>query len=79
MYVSPKKRGIGIANNLMIEAIKKAKEIKGIEQIYLTVVSINEPAKKLYNSLGFETYGIDKKALKIDNTYFDEELMVLYV
>jgi RimJ/RimL family protein N-acetyltransferase len=79
MYVSPKKRGIGIANNLMIEAIKKAKEIKGIEQIYLTVVSINEPAKKLYNSLGFETYGIDKRALKIDNTYFDEDLMVLNV
>ncbi|WML44160.1 GNAT family N-acetyltransferase [Neobacillus sp. PS3-40] len=79
MYVYPEKRRAGYGKNLMIEAIKKAKKIERIEQIYLAVVSNNEPAKNLYKSLGFETYGIDKNALKVDNTYFDDELMVLFV
>jgi ribosomal protein S18 acetylase RimI-like enzyme len=79
MYVTPERRGIGIAKNLMIEAVKKANQLNGIEQIYLSVVSNNEPAKKLYNYMGFETYGIDKKALRVDDLYHDEELMVLYL
>jgi predicted N-acetyltransferase YhbS len=34
MYVIPEKRGNGIAKSLMIEAVKKAHQLKGIEQIY---------------------------------------------
>jgi ribosomal protein S18 acetylase RimI-like enzyme len=79
MYVDPEKRRYGIGKSLMLEAINKAKTIEGIEQIYLVVTSINEPAKKLYYSLGFETYGKDKRALKIENKYFDDELMVLFI
>jgi ribosomal protein S18 acetylase RimI-like enzyme len=79
MYVDPQKRRFGIGKSLMLEAINKAKAIEGIVQIYLGVTSNNEPAKKLYYSLGFETYGKDKRALKIDSTYFDDELMVLVV
>jgi ribosomal protein S18 acetylase RimI-like enzyme len=79
MYVEPITRKIGIGKSLMIEAIKKAKEIDNIEQLHLSVTSSNAPAKKLYQTLGFETYGLEKKALKIDNTYFDDEFMVLYL
>lgn len=78
MYVCPENRKSGIAKSLMLKAIKKTKAIEGVEQIYLTVTSSNEPAKKLYQSLGFKTYGIDERALKIDQTYFDDELMVLF-
>jgi ribosomal protein S18 acetylase RimI-like enzyme len=77
MYVSPEKRGIGAGKCLMLEAIKKAKELDEIEQIYLTVVTTNDPAKSLYSSLGFKVFGKDKRAIKLDNTYFDEDLMVL--
>lgn len=79
MYVSPELRRSGIGRRLMTEAIKKANEINEIEQIYLTVTSSNEPAKNLYQSLGFKTYGIDKNGLKIEDTYFDDELMVLFL
>jgi ribosomal protein S18 acetylase RimI-like enzyme len=79
MYVDPEKRRLGIGKSLMLAAINKAKTMEYIVQIYLTVTSNNEPAKKLYYSLGFETYGKDKRALKIDSTYFDDELMVLFV
>lgn len=79
MYVSPEKRGIGIGNCLMVEAIKKAKSLSGIEQIYLTVVTTNESAKKLYTSLGFDCFGRDKRALKFGHTYYDEDHMVLFL
>lgn len=78
VYVAVGNRGHGVAKKLLKEAITRSKQINGIEAIYLTVGAANQPAKNLYKSLGFATYGIDKKALKIGNTYFDEELMVLY-
>lgn len=77
MYVYPEKRKSGIGRMLMTEAINKAKEIKQIEQVYQSVTSSNEPAKILYKSLGFITYGIDKNGLKIEDKYFDDDLMVL--
>ena len=79
MYVTPEKRGKGVARELMNEAINQARNLEGIEQIYLTVVSSNSAAKRLYSSLGFEVYGTEKRALKIDQTYFDEDLMVLFL
>lgn len=79
MYVSPKKRGLGIGKALLRETIKKASELEGIEQVYLAVVTTNEPAKKLYSALGFTVYGSEKRGLKLGNTYLDEDLMVLVI
>lgn len=79
MYVSPSKRGFGLGKALMDEAIRTAKELEGVEQIYLTVVTTNKSAKNLYTSLGFETFGTEKRALKLKNRYFDEDLMVLFL
>jgi ribosomal protein S18 acetylase RimI-like enzyme len=78
MYVDPEYRRSGTGKKLLEEAIKKAKELEGIEQIYLSVTSTNEAAIKLYLSLGFTTYGKDIKALKINNRYYDEDLMAIY-
>nr|WP_304217101.1 GNAT family N-acetyltransferase [Fredinandcohnia onubensis] len=77
MYVYPENRKSGIGKHLMTAAITKAQKIKEIEQVYLTVTSSNEPAKNLYHSLGFKTYGFDKNGLRIEDKYFDDELMVL--
>lgn len=75
VYVSSEKRGRGIAKKLMLEAIREAEDMGGVEQIHLSVVTSNEAAGKLYRSLGFEAYGVQKKALKINDSYYDEELM----
>ncbi|MGN4125083.1 GNAT family N-acetyltransferase [Lysinibacillus sphaericus] len=48
-----------------------------MEQINLTVVSENSSAKKLYKSLGFKVYGVERNALKFNGQYFNENLMVL--
>ncbi|WYP25161.1 GNAT family N-acetyltransferase [Alkalihalobacillus sp. FSL W8-0930] len=78
MYVQPDHQGKGMGRELLQYAITFARKKQGIEQIYLTVVSTNDRAKRLYESLGFRCYGVDKRALKRTNeTYADEDMMVL--
>lgn len=79
MYVSPETRGRGVGKRLMGAAIEKAKQMDGVEKINLTVVSSNESAKKLYHLCGFETFGLEKRSEKVDQTYYDEEYMVLFL
>ena len=80
MYVSPSKRSLGIGKVLMEEAIKKAKGIEGLEQVYLAVVSTNELAKRLYSSLGFKVFGTEMKGLRLENNiYFDVDYMILFL
>lgn len=77
MYVAPEMRGRGLAKLLMLELIVLAKACDGLEQVNLTVVSNNDSAKKLYESVGFEVYGLERNALKFNGQYYDEDLMVL--
>ncbi|WP_226645229.1 GNAT family N-acetyltransferase [Mesobacillus subterraneus] len=79
MYVTDSQRGRGLGRELVKTAIQQAAELSSVEQIHLTVTSSNEPAKKLYASLGFEPYGVEKNALRINGTYYDEDLMVLFL
>lgn len=77
MYVSEEERGQGIGKMLMLELIKKAQATAGLERILLSVVTNNEAAKRLYIAVGFQTYGLERRALKYEGQYWDEELMAL--
>lgn len=79
MYVSEECRNKGVGKALITAALEKAKEINEIEQVYLAVESTNEPAKRLYASFGFEVFGMDKRAMKIKDNYFDEYHMVRFL
>ncbi len=75
MYVTPRTRKQQVGRQLVQEALRTLKQRPVIEQVHLSVVRTNEAAKALYRSLGFESYAIEPRALKIDDTYHDEELM----
>lgn len=77
MFVRKEMQGKGIGKSLMLELIRHARECAGLERINLTVVSTNEAAKKLYQSIGFVVYGVERDALKYHGQYADEDLMVL--
>lgn len=79
MFVKENQRGKGIAKQLIGQALQHARNWTGVEQVYLTVMAENEPAKKLYASFGFEEYGLERKALKVDERYYDEYHMVLFL
>jgi ribosomal protein S18 acetylase RimI-like enzyme len=77
MYVAPEARGRGVGRALLTEAIARARAWDGVDLVLLTVSAINEPARRLYDSLGFVTYGVEPRALRVDGRDVDEELMAL--
>lgn len=79
MYVSPQVRGKGVGKAVLKEAIHQAKRLEGMEKLNLSVVSSNEAAKNLYTQLGFKVFGVEEKALKVADTYYDEDHMVLFL
>ena len=77
VYVRANCRGQGIGRALLRALLEKIKTEPGLEQVDLTVSSHQVAARTLYRSLGFETFGVERSALKIGGHYFDEEYMVL--
>ncbi len=77
MYVAPEMRGVGLGKALLRETIARARAVPDLEQVNLSVVTANVPARKLYLSFGFEVYGLERRALKLGDRYLDEELMAL--
>jgi L-amino acid N-acyltransferase YncA len=75
MYVRPTARRAGAGRQLVQAIIDHARQ--KVEQLQLTVVSTNQPALLLYQSLGFRQYGLEKNALKHNGLYSDEILMSL--
>ena len=56
--------------------IARARDADGLELLTLSVTAGN-PAEQLYASLGFETYGTLRHAIKLGAAYFDKRLMSL--
>lgn len=79
MYVSQEQRGKGTGKALLQAAIAYTKTLEGLEQINLSVVLINKEARLLFISQGFQTYGVERHALKLHDRYFDQEHMTLHL
>ncbi len=77
VYVAPGYRNSGIGRSLLTATISRAKEAPTLEQILITVGANQESAKHLYLSLGFEIYGMEKRALKVGAVYIDEIQLLL--
>lgn len=76
VYVSENYRGQGIAKQLMVEVIRRGKQLEGLKQVALSVVTTNGAAIDLYRKLGFETYGVERNALEYEGQSYDEDMMV---
>lgn len=77
MYVEDQFRGQGIGSGLLRHMLD---HVKGqYIQCHLGVVADNAAAIQLYKKLGFEVYGKVPKALKIDQNFYDECLMVKFL
>jgi len=77
VYVRASCRGKGLGRRLLLVLLKRIKKMPGLEQVNLSVSTSLAAARKLYRSLGFKTFGVEDKALKIGDTYLSEEYMVL--
>ena len=68
-----------MARALFEVLLERARSQPGLEQILLTVAVEQTAAKRLYRSLGFEVFGHERHALKVDGAYVDEDHMVLWL
>jgi ribosomal protein S18 acetylase RimI-like enzyme len=75
VYVCPYRRRAGLGKALVGAVIDHARG--RVEQLHAAVVTTAEPARALYRRLGFEPYGLEPRALKVGQQYFDQELLVL--
>jgi len=76
MYVAPDHRGRGIGRRLVQQALEFAATIPGVRQVTLGVNAANTAARRLYESAGFEAYGIEPAALLVDGELHDEMWMI---
>ena len=77
VYVKREHRGSGAGRLLMAELLRRASAMDGLEQVMLTVGVEQTAARKLYASAGFEAFGRERHALKVGDSYVDEDYMAL--
>ncbi len=75
VYVCPDRRRAGLGHAVVTAVIEHARG--SVEQLHAAVVTTAHPARALYRKLGFEPYGLEPRALKVGQEYFDQELLVL--
>lgn len=75
VYVAPPYRGRGVARALVGAVIALAREIVVVLQC--SVQTGNSQAQRLYESLGFAGYGMERKAICVDGVYYDEAHLAL--
>jgi RimJ/RimL family protein N-acetyltransferase len=76
MYVAPAHRGHGIGKRLMLRALEFAATVPGVRHVTLGVNATNVAACRLYESAGFESYGIEPDAMLVDGELQDEMWMI---
>ena len=79
VYVTAAARGQGVAKAMLTQMLDRVRGYSGLEQVSLSVSVRQEAARRLYSALGFEIYGYERHALKVGDTYVDEEHMVLWL
>jgi ribosomal protein S18 acetylase RimI-like enzyme len=76
VYVEPNVRRCGLARGLMDRIVLEARQAE-LLLLQLAVTARNTAARRLYAEMGFTTYGVESRALKLGGMFIDEELMVL--
>jgi hypothetical protein len=79
VYVTPSARRSGAGRLVMLRLLERAASMPGVRQVYLGVNASNEPARRLYESLGFTVYGREPGCLLVDGVLHDELEMVLFL
>jgi ribosomal protein S18 acetylase RimI-like enzyme len=77
VFVAPSARRKGVGHALLARVIETAKLLPGIRCILLTVSVTQQAAIKLYQDLGFRSFGTEPQALLVVQQSIDEHHMIL--
>uniref|UniRef100_UPI004049576E GNAT family N-acetyltransferase n=1 Tax=Cephaloticoccus sp. TaxID=1985742 RepID=UPI004049576E len=76
MYVHPDSRGQGAGRELLKALLSEIASLPGLRSVRLSVTVGNDPAQRLYESLGFTVYGEEPEVLLVDGVFHGERHMV---
>jgi GNAT superfamily N-acetyltransferase len=76
MFVDAAHRGSGVSRRL-VEAVIAGARDAGAVVLQLFVTAGNAPAQRMYRDMGFAVYGVERRALKVGDRFYDQELMAL--
>jgi ribosomal protein S18 acetylase RimI-like enzyme len=79
MYVTREHRGQGIGRLLLTALIDRLAAFPQITTIRLGVTETQEPARRLYESVGFQVIGTAEEGIVVDGRRYDELIMELRV
>jgi len=65
VWTDPVYRGRGLGKRVLLAAIDVARGWPGVELVELSVSERSDPARKLYESLGFKTWGVQPDAMRL--------------
>jgi ribosomal protein S18 acetylase RimI-like enzyme len=77
LYVTGHYRNCGFGRQMIAALLNEATTDDSLESVLLSVSSTQVSALGLYRQFGFETYGTERKALKIGKEYVDEHHMIM--
>jgi GNAT superfamily N-acetyltransferase len=77
MYVRAEARRTGLAAGLVAAVVDHARG--RVEVLLLSVTEGNVPARRLYEAFGFEAWGVEAKALRVEGAWFDDVHMVKWL
>ena len=75
VFVAPEYRGRGLARLLLVRLLEMVTEVPELHCVLLKVATTQRSARQLYMSVGFRSFGIEPRSLRVRDTYVDEEHM----
>lgn len=72
MYVTPEARRKGVGRALLLEALSFARSVPGIRQVSLCVNASSVNVIRLYEAVGFKSFGREPGAMLIEGVLHDE-------
>jgi RimJ/RimL family protein N-acetyltransferase len=79
VYVTPEWRRKGVARRMMAAILDRLRTYFDLDHVVLHVTSEQSAARDLYLSLGFEKFGHEQRAFRVENEYLDQDQMVLWL
>ena len=79
MYIHPDYRTHGVGTKLMVEVLRRARELPGLEKVQTWVINSETSARDFYLRFGFNSACSIPNNIKINGEYLGTELLVLEI
>ena len=79
MYVAGEAARTGVGTQLLDALVAHARACEGVDSLVLTVTSVNEGARRLYERAGFVAFGCEPGAVRVAGKPYDKLHMIRWL